>query len=78
MIESNYANLLTGCTHTELGHAYAPTDAPDSARRLLMRWIKFHPTLLGDLRKAGYVPGKCRRLTPLQVKLIFDALGTPD
>lgn len=77
MINQRMQSLYEGCTHTELGHAYSPNDTPDSARRLLMRWIKFHPTLLGDLRRTGYVPGACRRLTPMQVKLIIDALGAP-
>lgn len=77
MISSKPLNLLTGCTHTELGHAYAPTDTPDAARRLLMRWIKHHPTLLDRLQETGYKPHSCRRLTPMQVQMIFDALGTP-
>ena len=77
MIRENTRNLYAGCTHGELGQAYAPNDTPDSARRMLMRWSKFHPTLLAELRTTGYVPGARRRLTPLQVKMIFDALGTP-
>lgn len=77
MMNQPFQHLYTGCTHTELGHAYSPNDTPGSARRLLMRWIKFHPTLMEQLRTTGYVPGARRRLTPIQVKMIFDALGTP-
>lgn len=77
MIKNNLSYLTSGCTRTELGLAYAPADTPDSARRLLKRWINYHPTLLRDLQATGYDPRMCRRLTPLQVKIIFDALGTP-
>lgn len=44
---------------------------------MLKRWIMFHPTLLEQLRRTGYVPGVSRRLTPMQVQLIVDALGEP-
>ena len=70
-------NLSTGCTHTELGQAYSPNDTPGSARRLLKRWIMFHPTLLEQMRRTGYVPGVSRRMTPMPVQLIVDALGEP-
>lgn len=60
----------------ELASLYAPNINPASACKRLAAWIAHHPTLLSDLRKTGYCE-KLRTFTPLQVRLIFEALGEP-
>ncbi len=76
MITNKNTMMISGCTRTELGLAYCPHDTPAAARKLLMRWITFHPTLSAELKQTGYSP-TCRRLTPHQVQLIMHALGDP-
>lgn len=60
----------------ELAALYAPDIAPSSACKRLAAWMLHHPTLMSDLRQTGY-EDKQRTFTPLQVRLIFDALGEP-
>lgn len=60
----------------ELAALYAPNIAPSSACKRLTQWMLHHPTLMTDLRKTGYTE-KLRTFTPLQVSLIFEALGEP-
>ncbi len=60
----------------ELAMLYAPDIAPSSACKRLAAWMLHHPTLMTDLRKTGYTD-KQRTFTPLQVSLIFEALGEP-
>ncbi len=73
--------LLSGCTLTELAQAYLPNDTPDVARRILRKWIAMQPRLEMALMHCGLtlesVRGPKRRLTPQQVRLIFEALGEP-
>lgn len=60
----------------ELALLYNPHLLPDSATRLLRRWINHHPTLTTRLLAEGYKPGQ-RILTPRQVSYIIEALGEP-
>ncbi len=77
----NMKHLLTGCTFTELAMAYLPHDTPRAARRTLHHWIRVHPTLNATLTRCGLrikgQKGRLKRLTPQQVRLIFNALGEP-
>ena len=60
----------------ELAMCYNPNLSDSAARKRLAKWIAFHPTLSEDLKKAGFKPSQ-RIFTPLQVELIFEALGEP-
>ena len=60
----------------ELAQMYNPQLTNAAARKKLYVWMNRHPTLMSDLRKTGY-EDKQRTFTPLQVSLIFDALGEP-
>ena len=61
---------------TEVAQAYFPTVEPSTARRNLSRWIRMNPQLEQHLSEAGY---QCRQkyFTPLQLSLLYDALGEP-
>lgn len=61
---------------TELALYYNPTLQPDSAARLLRRWVNNNKRLTEDLRAAGYCD-KQRRMTPRQVELLTHYLGKP-
>ena len=60
----------------ELASLYSPNIVASSACKRLTQWMNVHPTLMSDLIKTGY-NYKQRTFTPLQVQLIFDALGEP-
>lgn len=60
----------------ELAQMYNPLLTNSAARKKLYVWMERHPTLMSDLRKTGYT-AKQRTFTPLQVRLIFEALGEP-
>ncbi len=74
-------HLLNGCTFTELALAYLPHDTPNAACRTLRYWLVAHPTLKHQLKRCGFDvyagKGPKKRFTPLQIKLIFKALGEP-
>jgi len=55
---------------------YSPDSTPDVARHRLTRWINGDPELLSALHAAGYQDNQ-RILTPRQVSIIYDYLGTP-
>ncbi len=61
---------------TELAQLYSPHTMPQSAYNKLQRWIKRYPHLLEQLVEAGHHPHQ-REYTPLQVRLIVEALGEP-
>lgn len=67
---------LTGCNKTQLAMAYSPHATPEAARHTLRRWIRQHPTLLEELKRAGYTNYR-QQLTPLQLNILFQALGMP-
>lgn len=74
MRESSFTIRQYG--RTELAQLYSPDIAPESAWRRLRRWIERSPGLTGRLRSLGYT-GASRCFTPLQVRVIIDALGEP-
>ncbi|WP_321333928.1 DUF4248 domain-containing protein [uncultured Bacteroides sp.] len=61
---------------SELAALYMPYVARKSAAETLRKWIAKIPGLTEALEQAGLLPTD-RRYTPLQVKLIVDALGEP-
>jgi hypothetical protein len=61
---------------SELAQCYSPDISVSAARRKLMRWIDFHPTLVASLTAQGFTD-KIRTFSPAQVQLIVDALGEP-
>ena len=61
---------------TELAQAYNPHLAPSTAWHRLRSWIAQYPGLMQRLEKTGYSSRK-RTWTPLQVRLIVEALGEP-
>ena len=61
---------------TELTQMYSPHTTPQSAYNKLQRWIHRYPNLHDLLVKAGHRPHQ-REYTPMQVKLIVEALGEP-
>lgn len=62
---------------SELAQSYFPNSTPHSALRQLHRWIDQDPVLTEQLRELNLQPRQ-RSLTPLQVRAIIDAFGTPD
>lgn len=60
----------------ELANLYSPHISSGAACRKLMGWIRFHPTLMDALTAVGFTE-RSRTFTPIQVKLIIDALGEP-
>lgn len=61
---------------TELAICYNPVLQPDSAARLLRRWVKMNEKLGEELKAAGFQDNQ-RRLTPLQVGLLVRYLEEP-
>lgn len=61
---------------TELAQLYSPGIDPQSAFRKLKQWIDRYPNLREALTAQGLSP-RARSYTPVQVKLIVDALGEP-
>lgn len=68
--------LLRSYGWTELAQLYNPTLQPDSAARLLRRWVEKNTLLANALQQSGYRSGQ-RKLTPLQVADIVRYLGEP-
>lgn len=62
---------------TELARMYSPHVCDDAAWRKLRRWMEHSPGLMEQLEATGYCRTQ-RSFTPKQVKLITDAIGTPD
>ncbi len=60
----------------ELAMMYNPKITPNSATRLLNKWIDHYPGLRKQLETIGFRRGM-RSFTPLMVKAIFEALGEP-
>ena len=60
----------------ELAQLYAPHVTPAAACRKLMHWISLQPQLVEDLKCYGFTAGS-RTFTPIQVRLIVEALGEP-
>ena len=60
----------------ELAQAYNPDMEPHYALRTLRKWIETSPGLLDRLRATGFT-ARQKILTPLQVTLIYEALGEP-
>lgn len=61
---------------TELALCYHPSLQPESASRLLHRWVKHNPELTNALVATGLLI-KQRKLTPKQVETIVSYLGEP-
>ncbi len=61
---------------SELALRYMPHLRPETAARILRRWIRTCPHLQECLMQTGYTPTQ-KLLTPLQVKYIVEHLGTP-
>lgn len=62
---------------SELALCYSPDITESAARRKLMRWIDRKPGLMGAMRAAGYNE-LSHTFLPLEVKLIVEALGSPE
>lgn len=60
----------------ELALCYNPSLHPDSASRLLRRWVQKNNRLADELKATGFVPRQ-RILTPLQVSVVVTYLGEP-
>ena len=60
----------------ELAQLYAPHVTPSAACKKLMYWISLQPQLVEALKRYGLTPGS-RTFTPIQVRLIVEALGEP-
>ena len=61
---------------TELALCYNPNLHPNSASRLLHRWVVRNEKLVKTLKAAGFCERQ-RKLTPKQVGVIVDFLGEP-
>lgn len=59
----------------ELASLYSP-ELTDIAHTEKKKWIQLCPGLLQRLYDLGYQPN-CRSYTPLEVRVIIDALGEP-
>ena len=75
-MENNTNFQIRGYGRTELALLYAPEDVPKTAYKKMQRWIIRHPHLSEQLAKAGLSP-RSRIHTPLQVRIIVEALGEP-
>jgi len=62
---------------SELAWQYSPALTQTAALNRLNRWIKGDPTFHDALRAAGYRDNQ-RILTPRQVELFYEYLGTPE
>lgn len=60
----------------ELALCYNPSLHPDSASRLLRRWVQKNNRLADELKATGFIPRQ-RILTPLQVSVVITYLGEP-
>lgn len=60
----------------ELAQLYSPELTDIAAYRKMKKWILLSPGLLQRLYDLGYQPGR-RSYTPLEVRVIIDALGEP-
>lgn len=60
----------------ELAQLYSPTLTDIAAYRKMKKWISLCPGLLQRLYDLGY-ESKRRSFTPLEVRVIVDALGEP-
>ena len=61
---------------TELALLYCPHLSSSAARRKLMQWIALQPQLVEDLHRMGMADNS-RCFTPIQVRLIVEAIGEP-
>ncbi|MBQ8603073.1 MAG: DUF4248 domain-containing protein [Bacteroides sp.] len=61
---------------TELALKYCPHLSGSAARRKLMQWIALQPQLVEELKRMGMMD-KSRCFTPIQVRLIIEAIGEP-
>ena len=71
---SNFQIRVYG--RTELAQLYSPHTTSGSAYNKLQRWIRRCPHLSEQLAQAGLNP-RSRTYTPLQVRIIVEALGEP-
>jgi hypothetical protein len=62
--------------YSELAQLYFPNVTKKSASVQLRRWILLNKKLESELLQTGFKPGQ-RLLTPKQVQLILEAIGTP-
>lgn len=62
---------------TELALRYCPHLSASAARRKLMRWIELQPMLVEALQRYGLTESS-RCFTPIQVRLIIEAIGEPE
>ena len=82
LVELNHKNMdeekfkIRSYGWTELALCYNPDLHPNSASRLLHRWVVRNEKLTRDLRAAGFCERQ-RKLTPKQVGVIVDFLGEP-
>ncbi len=60
----------------ELAILYKPDVHPRTAVKVLQQWIDRFPGLRRRLKAAGWKP-KLKIITPVQVRLIVEALGEP-
>ena len=60
----------------ELAQLYSPQLTDIAAYRKMKKWISLCPGLLQRLYDVGY-ESKRRSFTPLEVRVIVDALGEP-
>lgn len=63
-------------TKTDLARQYFPDATPQSALRMLNRYMHRAVGLLDELTRAFYRPDD-RHLTPRQVQIIYAYLGEP-
>ena len=61
---------------SELAQLYLPNITPCAARRTFNSWIDLSPGLMDRLKAYGFTPSS-HYYTPMQVRLIVDALGEP-
>lgn len=61
---------------TDLARQYFPDATPQSALRMLNRYMHRAIGLLDELQRAFYRPDD-RHLTPRQVQIIYNYLGEP-
>ena len=75
-MENNSTFQIRVYGRTELAQLYSPHTTSITAYKKLQRWILRCPHLSEHLAQAGLSP-RSRTYTPLQVRIIVEALGEP-
>ena len=68
--------VIRSYSKQEQALCYSPNITPTAARNKLMQWINLYPGLTQQLQAHGLTLNS-KVFTPMQVRLIVEALGEP-